>query len=404
MTCAAGYTGNMSANCIGTNPRDAGYRCTYCKGVVKRYGRTRDNIRARRQSVADMMDVKRSYEVQRAWSDRAQIIVQNLFIEMLNRRSSRPPMVALVMCGSIQRKEACPYSDVDCFALVGKPDDVEVVKLAATDVQNQLEVVGTYWEGEGGRLHDGFHFCHGGLSPQHMCATPEGMIDFIDRESDANGHLLDALGGTFVYGRRSLFDDFATRAKAYREESGSKSARQKALDSLKKYLDPENKDKPYRAREDADFTHIKDRLYRPAQQVIKCVAQYHGITDVETRTQVHKLKAMGKLSTQVFGFLDDYLDAVARLRIANHLKWGREYEIVYFKKPAKPSAEEAELIERGTFPVAAGAELRQVKQLMADSETIRALGTEFHRQMSKTGLLASKTNPLLTANPRAFAA
>ena len=214
----------------------------------------------------------------------------------------------------------------------------------------------------------------------------------------------DALGVTFVYGRRSLFDDFATRAKVYREESGSKSARQKALDSLKKYLDPENKDKPYRAREDADFTHIKDRLYRPAQQVIKCVAQYHGITDVETRTQVHKLKAMGKLSTQVFGFLDDYLDAVARLRIANHLKWGREYEIVYFKKPAKPSAEEAELIERGTFPVAAGAALRQVKQLMADSETIRALGTEFHRQMSKTGLLASKTNPLLTANPRAFAA
>jgi len=65
---------------------------------------------------------------------------------------------------------------------------------------------------------------------------------------------------------------------------------------------------------------------------------------------------------------------------------------------------DAELIERGTFPVAAGAELRQVKQLMADSETIRALGTEFHRQMSKTGLLASKTNPLLTANPRAFAA
>ena len=402
MSCAAGNTGNMSVNCIGTNPRQGGYRCVYCRGVVKRYGRTRDNIQARRQSVADMMDVKRAHEVQRAWSDRAQIIVQDLFIEMLNRRSSRPPAVALVMCGSIQRKEACPFSDVDCFALVGRPDDVEVVKLAAADVQNQLEVVGTYWESEGSRIFDGFHFCHGGLSPEKMCATPEGMIDFIDQESEANGHLLDALGGTFFYGKRSLFDDFALRAKTFHQEAGARSAKQKALDSLKKYLDPENKDKPFRAKEDADFTVIKDRLYRPAQQVIKCVAQYHGISEVETRTQVQKLKAAGKLSTQAFNFLDEYLNDVAKLRIANHMKWGREYEIIYFKKPAKPSAEETELIERGTFPVATGADLRHVKALMAHSETIRALGSEFHRQMSKTGLLASKKNPFLSTNPQGF--
>jgi hypothetical protein len=402
MKCAAGNMGNLSANCIGTNPREIGYRCAFCKGVVERYARTRKDIGARRQSVENMMELKKSHEVQRGWSERAQIIVQDLFIEMLNRRSSRPPQVALVMCGSIQRKEACPYSDIDCFALVGKTEYVDVVKLAASDVQNQFEVAGTYWECEGCRIYDGFHFCHGGLSPEQMCATPEGMIDFIDQEAEANGHLLDALGGTFFYGRRSLYDEFAQRAKLYRQDMGGKSSRQKALDALKKYLDPENKDKPYRAKEHAEFTVIKDRLYRPAQQVIKCVAQYYGISDVETRNQLQQLKSMGKLSAQVFNFLEAYLNDVAKLRIANHLNWGREYEIIYFAKPAKPSAEEAGLIQEGKFPLATGAELRQVKKLMADSEAIRQLGNEFHLQMSKTGFFASKKNPFMTTNPQGF--
>lgn len=387
MKCAAGSLGSFSANCIGTNPKEQGYRCAFCAEVVQRYARTAREVRARRQSVANMVDVKRAHEVQRGWSERAQIIVQDLFIERLNRRSSRPPPLALVMCGSIQRKEACPYSDIDCFALVGRNEGVEAVKLAAADVQNQLEIVGTYWESEGCRIYDGFHFCHGGLSPEKMCATPEGMIDFIDRESEANAHLLDALGGTFFYGKRSLF---AERARSYRDDLGKKSVRKEALESLRKYLEPENKDKPYRERENAEFTVIKDRLYRPAQQVIKCVARYFGISDVETRTQVHKLKAAGKLSPQVFDFLEANLNGVAKLRIANHIKWGREYEIVYFTKPARPSAEEAELIKSGKFPLVTGAELRQVKLLMSDSEAIRAPGNAFHQQMTQTGIFAQE--------------
>lgn len=402
MKCAAGNTGNLSVNCIGTNPKDTGYRCVFCKGVVERYARTRKDIAARRQSVANLMDIKKSHEVQRGWSERAQIIVQDLFIEMLNRRSVKPPQVALVMCGSIQRKEACPYSDVDCFALVGRSEYADVVKLAAGDVQNQLEVVGTYWEGEGSRIYDGFHFCKGGLSPEKMCATPEGMIDFIEQEAEANGHILDALGGTFFYGKRSLFDEFAGRAKVFRQETGATSLRQKALDALKKYLDPETKDKPFRAKENADFTIIKDRLYRPAQQVIKCVAQYYGVSDVETRNQLQKLKTIGKVSTQVLNFLEGYLNDVARLRISNHMKWGREYEIIYFTKPAKPTAEEAELIKKDKFPLTTGAQLQQVKKLMGESEAIRALGNEFYQQMSQTGFFVRKKNPFMTTNPQGF--
>jgi hypothetical protein len=403
MSCAAGPE-NRSQLCVGISPNVQGYRCNYCWGVVERYSRTKQTIAARRLSVSNMLDVKKAHEIQRGWSLRAQIIVQDLLIEMLNRRSVKPQKFALVMCGSIQRKEACPFSDVDCFALVEKEEYVGIVKLAAEDTQNQLEVVGTYWEGEDSRgsamrIYDGFHFCHGGLSPEKMCATPEGMIDYIDGESEANSHILDALGGTFVYGKRSLFEDFAKRARVFKDENGPNSVKRKALESLYKYLEAENKDKPYRLEENKEFTIIKDRLYRPAQQVIKCVAQYYGIIDVETRSQLQKLAAQGHTSTQVNTFLDTYLNHVARLRLKNHMKWGREYEIIYFKIPAQPKTEEAELIRQKKFPLTEGAEKLQVQKLMYASEAVRGLGNEFYRQKSKRGLLAYKKNPFMTNSP-----
>src|SRR5579863_6473596 len=100
--CAAGHVGNLSANCIGTNPREDGYRCDFCLEVVARYARTGANIRARRNSVTSMVGVKRAHEIQRGWSERAQIIVQDLFIDSLKRKTAKPPPLALVMCGSIQ--------------------------------------------------------------------------------------------------------------------------------------------------------------------------------------------------------------------------------------------------------------------------------------------------------------
>ena len=83
--------------------------------------------------------------------------------------------------------------------------------------------------------------------------------------------ILDALGDTFVYGKRSVFEDFAKRARVFKDQNGPNSVKRKALESLYKYLEAENKDKPYRLEENKEFTIIKDRLYRPAQQVIKCV-------------------------------------------------------------------------------------------------------------------------------------
>jgi hypothetical protein len=68
-------------------------------GLVERYSRTKQTIAARRLSVSNMLDVKKAHEIQRGWSLRAQIIVQDLLIEMLNRRSVKPPKFALVMCG-----------------------------------------------------------------------------------------------------------------------------------------------------------------------------------------------------------------------------------------------------------------------------------------------------------------
>ncbi len=359
-----------------------------------------------------MIGVKRAYEIQRGWSERAvqKSSCRTLFIESLNLRDHE---ASAARFGHVRfdpaAQEACPYSDVDCFGgWVGKNEDVDVIKRAAMDVQNQLEVVGTAWEGtdsSGARhvLHDGFHFCHGGLSPEKMCATPEGMIDFIQGEAGANAHVLDALGGTFFYGKWRVLRG------VHRESQGSFVSNRmrlrpskRPLDSLKKYLADENKDKKYREKENLIFTIIKDRLYRPAQQVVKGVAQFYGITEVETRVQVQKLKAQGKLSTAVFNFLEGYLNDVAKLRIANHTRWGREYEIIYFKNPEKPTKEEAELIQKGKFPLVTGVEKQHVNKLMADSEAIRDLGNEFVRQKSKTGYFVIKKNPFMTSNPHEF--
>jgi hypothetical protein len=63
--CAAGHVGNLSVNCVGTNPNEEGYRCHFCAEVVERYARTRQNIRARRNSVTNMIGVKKAFEIQR---------------------------------------------------------------------------------------------------------------------------------------------------------------------------------------------------------------------------------------------------------------------------------------------------------------------------------------------------
>ena len=97
MSCAAGPE-NWSQHCVGISPNVHGYRCNYCWGVVERYSRTKETIAARRLSIANMFDVKKAHDIQRGWSLRAQIIVQDLFIEMLNRRSVKPPKFAYPGC------------------------------------------------------------------------------------------------------------------------------------------------------------------------------------------------------------------------------------------------------------------------------------------------------------------
>ena len=51
--------------------------------------------------------------------------VEHIYATMYERalRKTFPPAFALCLCGSLARREACPYSDIDSFLLVEKRTD-----------------------------------------------------------------------------------------------------------------------------------------------------------------------------------------------------------------------------------------------------------------------------------------
>jgi hypothetical protein len=322
------------AKCKGLSNNPVAFRCEYCQkqydlvnakaksGAVK----YKPFVEARRQSVSQMSAAPgiTAARLHNEWTSRVDEIYVSLYARALRR--TFPPVFALCLCGSLARREACPYSDIDSFLLVEElnDEDIEYLRRVGMEVRNCL------W-GMGGDAN-GFQLCRGGLHPINIIETPASLVDQLAavEQTDPGSHLLGIRDSPrFLFGKRSLFKEFEAQVLATknRDFAGSKAA---ALTNLRNLV--ARSFQVPRLTEPA--LNIKEQLYRPVQLLLKDLSAYFGIRATDGRTQVLQLTEFGAMSPTVANYLINLLEDVGRLRTQNHLRAKKENDFLILSQSA----------------------------------------------------------------------
>ena len=320
--------------CKGLSSNPDAYRCGYCKGKYDQiHAKAKSGavkftpkVQARRLSVSMMSDLPGTTagKLQREWTKRVEHIYATMYERAL--RKTFPPAFALCLCGSLARREACPYSDIDSFLLVEKrtDKDTEYFRRVGKEVKQCLL--------EMGGAVNGFLLCRGGLDPINIIETPEDLLNAItDIEiHDSGSHLLGIRdSASFMLGKPKLFQrfqDLITAAKS-QDMAGKKNTAIKNLQRLVKsggaFVLPTLGD---------EAINIKEQLYRPVQLLLRDLSAYFGIQATDGRMQVLELTKNNAMSASVANFIVNILEDVGKLRVQNHLRANKENDFLVLDK------------------------------------------------------------------------
>ena len=316
--------------CKGLSSNPIALRCDYCqakyefitkkakKGAVK----FKPSIEARRLSVSMMSDLPgvTAGKLQREWTKRVEHIYATMYARALRR--AFPPAFALCLCGSLARREACPFSDIDSFLLVQKRKDAdtEYFRRVGREVRDCLL--------EMGGAVNGFQLCRGGLHPINIIETPEELVSQLTdvENSDPGSHLLGIRDSpSFLYGKPKLFREFQDLVIAAKSQDlvGRQETALKNLQRLVKpggaFMLPSIKD---------EAINIKEQLYRPVQLLLRDLSAYFGLGATDGRTQVLDLTKDNAMSASVANYIINILEDVGKLRVQNHLRAKKEDDML----------------------------------------------------------------------------
>lgn len=384
---------NRTATCRGTNG-PAPLQCGVCKGKV--------NLRARRLSVANMMAPVHGLTtgfIQQAWTTRAINIVADLYDEFFG--GGGPPCdYAFCITGSGARREACPYSDLDCFIVLdptaGVPEKTQILQVSQ-QVKNRLDYM--TWDREtvaaNGAPDKGFTFCTGGLNPggwngigvpiPQLTGTPAELANILETNlNTANGALEHVISGLqesgFGFGKAQLHRDLVTEVDQIMGKTCWKMSSRPALSHRKR----RGTEAIHQAVTDPDFAipnpgdtrfNIKKGFYRLPQFVTKGLAWYYGVNSVSSDDQIHDLTQAGHMHANKAAVFRRALDAPLRLRISAQLSSGKEHD--YVRSAAHGGANpDNELV------LSAG-QLLSLQNAIADLQQIRQWSQNFLAQKKK---------------------
>ena len=316
--------------CKGLSNNPAALRCDYCqkkydfiarkakKGAVK----FQPTIEARRLSVSTMADTPgiTAGKLQREWTRRVEHIYATMYERAL--RKTFPPDFALCLCGSLARREACPYSDIDSFLLVAKQKDAdtEYFRRVGKEVRDCLL--------EMGGAVSGFQLCRGGLHPINIIETPEDLVSQLTEVElyDSGSHLLGIRDSpSFLYGKAKLFEKFQGLVRAAKSQDlGGR--RDTALKNLQRLVKPGGAFVLPSLKDEA--VNIKEQLYRPVQLLLRDLSAYFGLQATDGRTQVLELTQQKAMSASVANYIINILEDVGKLRVQNHLRAKKENDFL----------------------------------------------------------------------------
>jgi hypothetical protein len=371
-------------------------RCRACAGRV--------NLAARRLSISNMAGgavATSGLQLEGAWTQRVITLVQNLYNEFM---PVAPCQYAFCLTGSGARREACPFSDVDCFIVVDPLAGAGAITTLATASRSVRErLVDMNWHGPGLDQDKGFVFCIGGLNPEGWTALgtpPQRLIDSphslagileanISTDNQAMQHVVSGLQeADFAFGHRPLYDQFVREVDLVMGKTCWKFASRPALSHKKRQgLDAirdavNNPDFQIPAAGNTRF-QIKKEFYRLPQFLAKGLAWYYAVEAVRTLDQIAGLQADHRMSATNARHFINAINKAGRVRVLSHLHAGSESDHVRTAAHvgANPNNEY----------VLTGAELTDLQDVIASLTRLRNLAVEFIRQKDK--ISGKRKNP-----------
>jgi hypothetical protein len=378
------------------------YQCSWCRTV--RIGRGKFSFElkdSRREFLKAILDPNARIagsDLTASWTNRVDMLLAEMFSMALE--GVQTCAFALCVGGSLARKEACAYSDIECFFLLAddKQESRAPFCLAAEKCLRILE--------EAGESARGFTF-DPGLTPMKCAFTPRYMIeDYLPVLAEDDRAILDVLHDhRFVMGKKELYDEWCRLAADYQARNLS-SSREEALQEWRTWMinqySPKNPGPAQRPKLSDVVINIKNNYYRWLQKIPKFLCQYYGLANMQnTRSEVQALRTNARISEEIKLLFLNCLDKVTELRMKGHLVTGDHDLGDNFLATKRAAIQEGE--ELKPMMVLSDQEQQLVRGLIHRINTLVTMAQDFLEwaQDRRHSIVKGKS-PFLTRSTRAY--
>ena len=268
------------------------------------------------------------------WADTADNYVQELLFLAAKAVGMVPLLAehAVVVTGSLGRRQATPYSDLEFFIVVSNdnllaPYHKLVDKM--WDLSKQITEITTSYTPD-------VYFRKGS---SFNVLTSDGEMLPYDSERDLNaapvGILFDQIvrnmieGGRRISGNGQLYSDLCEHTSHFTQ-------RKLAMAEYKEWIGYARKDFENafaggaRPRGPID---LKGMVLRPLLYTTFCLGRYYRVPGNGDLGHIHKLQSKGKISPQVCHLMKKTLDDAQLIRLQLHTRHKREFDEVSFDHP-----------------------------------------------------------------------
>lgn len=285
---------------------------------------------------------------QKQWSKMVEVILVELFADPLAPHKARSKF-ALCISGSLARREACPYSDIESFILIEDKTRRRYFQDVARRVDAILKLSTEAVRGMGFDTE---------VCPMlHVYTPDEWYSELYKKIQGPDGHIKRGLltDFRFVFGDRPLFDVTVSRINSLRENTINRT-RSDVIDALQSELQVRVLNKTAKKYDDASpyYTsptgriHLKYQYYRYFEQVPRYLCEYYQLNVQGSRKQVEALGQAGYMSEALKKNILWAQEAISRLRVKVQLEEeASSHEVL--TKPLSPGARPAARTHQPTF-------------------------------------------------------
>jgi hypothetical protein len=296
---------HFSNRTIGLMPADKGRGPTVPQDPIS--DPMRHNVRlGRAQAQKILLSSPFDALAMREWSDYAIRILKTYYLQ----HATNTHQYALCVAGSLARREATPFSDLDLFVVTCDVNVGRTMKLVGSQFRRVLK---STQEADWAMMLDPI-----GLEPVSMCDTPQNLLTFCTGRS-IPGIFHSVRNSACILGDTGLLLTF----KKLAEEADGRPGWQFWLNDIKRAVSefPRHQFKN-------DMVIVKSDIGRPLWLVTNGLAKLYAIQVEGTISQATALLKANRISSQVWKIIVDSHKAFEFIRMNLHMKHRQEEESI----------------------------------------------------------------------------